>query len=233
MQSRLRLLVVILIGVLLSACGTPMPLDAQTKQLDLSQRSIGLLMLEQTRAEGRTMPWPRLLFIRSLDSGESQTVSVDTTFMDSGKDGEGYVTPLRLALAPGKYSLESLQGTIQVFPLNGSFVVPLNLAFEVPPETVFYMGRLHAHMRPRKETEFRAGPFLPLLGQAALNITSSTFDVQVTDASATDLPIFREALPVLRGRQIPVHLLPPHDRSKYDELASSTNQGSQPPSTEP
>ncbi|MDM0025092.1 hypothetical protein [Variovorax saccharolyticus] len=213
-----RLLLVLATGALLSACGTSMPLSSKTKQLDLSEQSIGLLMLEQTREESRTMPWPRNLFVRNMATGKSQMVAVDTTFIDYGENGDHYVTPLRLALAPGKYRLDALHGTIQVFPLNGTFMVPLGLEFEVPAQSVFYMGRIHAHMRPRKGTEFRAGPPFPLIGQAALNIVTSTFDVQVRDAAATDLPIFREALPVLQAGEIGLHVLPAFDRSKFDAL---------------
>jgi hypothetical protein len=201
---------------LLSACGTPMPLSAKTKQLDLSRESIALLTLEQTREGSRTMPWPRQLFIKDLATGKNQMVAVDTTFMDYGEDSRTYLTPLRLALPPGRYRIEQVGGTLSAFPIQGSFTVPLALEFEVPAGSVFYVGRIHAHMRERKDTEFRAGSLMPLISQAALGVATSTFDVTVSDASAKDVSTFKEAFPVLQDVTIATRLLPAFDRAPFD-----------------
>lgn len=199
-----------------------MPLSEDTKNLDLSQQSIALFMLEQTRADDRTMPWPRQLFVHDHGTGKSQMVKVDTSYIDYGKDSRQYVMPLRLALAPGKYSLGSVTGTIKAFPLAGTFWMPLGLAFEMPERSVVYLGRVCAHMRPRTDQEYRAGSLLPLIDQAVLGISTSTFDVEVKDTSATDLPLFTETFPVLASVEVQKRLLPQQDRLALDREYGAT-----------
>lgn len=194
-----------------------MPLGPQTKNLDLSQESIGLLMLEQTRVDNRPIPLPNMLVVSNAETGNSMQVKVDTKFLerDSGKNQN--LIPLRFSLAPGKYHLRSLNGFFgSPVLLPGVAIVPLDLMFEVPENSVFYMGHLHVHMRPRTDTEFLAGPYFPLASQAVFGVTTSTFDVRVTDAAESDLPIYRNKFPVLKDIGIPTHLLPAFDRSRYD-----------------
>lgn len=215
-------------AALLSACGTPMPLGSDTKTLDLSQQSIVLFTLQQTRAEDRTMPWPRSLQVVDMTRNKAEVMKVDTTWMEYGEDSRRYVTPLRLALPAGKYSLAALNGTIQAFPLSGMFWTPLGLQFEVQPRSVTYVGRLCVHMRPRLDTEYRAGALLPLVSQAALGISTSTFDVQVKDSSAADLPIFRDAFPVLKEFDIRTQLLSQQDRFSLDREFGATQPSNSP-----
>lgn len=226
---RLQLWALLACAALLSACSTSMPLSSSTRSLDLSQQSIVLFTLEQTRADGRTMPWPRLVSVVDNSTGKAQLVKVDTTFMDYGKDSRQYVTPLRLALTPGRYSLGAVHGTIQFFPLAGSFLTPLGLGFEVPARSVVYLGRVCAHMRPRTDNEYRAGSLIPLVNQAVLEISTSTFDVQVKDSSAFDLPLFRESFPVLASQDIQTQILPQQDRLPLDREYGAVGAPASPP----
>lgn len=228
-SRRLQLWVLLACAALSGACSTPMPLSSSTKSLDLSQQSIVLFILEQTRAHGRTMPWPRLVSVVDNSTGNAQLIKVDATFMDYGKDSRQYVTPLRLALKPGRYSLGAVHGTIQFFPLAGSFFTPLGLGFEVPARSVVYLGRVCAHMRPRTDNEYRAGSLIPLVSQAVLEISTSTFDVEVKDTSAFDLPLFRESFPVLASQDIKTQILPQQDRLSLDREYGATSAPASPP----
>lgn len=60
-------------------------------------------------------------------------------------------------------------------------------------------------MRTRKDDgEPPAGAPFPIVNQAVLGITSSTFDVSVADESTRDLTLFRESFPVLEAMDIKV-----------------------------
>ncbi|MBS0338908.1 MAG: hypothetical protein JSS56_00170 [Proteobacteria bacterium] len=90
----------------------------------------------------------------------------------------------------------------------------------VPPQSVVYLGRISAHLRDRKDTEFRAGSLIPLIDQAALGISNATFDVAVSDQSSVDLPRFKQEFAALRTQAIQTQLLPAYDRGVFDRAFS-------------
>lgn len=222
--------------VLLAACGTPMALTGKTKQLDVSQKSMVLASFALTRSDGRAMPWPKLVQVVDLGAPKGsrvQSFAVDTDGMAYGDDSRHYVALLRMSLAPGRYTLGGIGGQLSTFPLNGRWQIPLGLQFDVPAQSVVYLGRVSADMRPRKDTEFRAGSLIPLIDQALLGISSSTFDVTTTDMSAFDLPLFTEAFPALRGLQIKTQALPAFDRSVIDRAFMGIESTAPKPNTKP
>jgi hypothetical protein len=211
---------------LLYGCAAPSALNSKTKTLDLSQKSIVLATIEITRENNRVMPWPTKLQILpggATSARELQSVSVDSEGMEYGEDSRRYVSLIRLALPPGSYSLSSLLGEVSAFPFKGSFQAPLGLAFEVPPQSVIYIGRVKLHMRSRNEGEFRAGPLFPLIAQGALGVSTSTFDISTEDASASDLPIFRENFPVLGTVDVKTQRLPAFKREVIDHAFMGTD----------
>lgn len=213
----IRLGVVLCVAVILSACGTPMGLTKQTTQLDLSKKSVVLATFEVTRNNGRLMPDPRSIWIgRSSDTKATTLLSVDDEGMEKDADKPRKLVLLRMSLEPGSYRLQQISGTITGFLAVGSWNVPLGLDFEVPANSVIYLGRISANLRERNDSEFRAGPMIPLIDQAALGISGATFDVTVSDQSSIDLPRFKDAFAVLRNQAIQARLLPAFDRSVPD-----------------
>jgi hypothetical protein len=215
----LRLAIFPVFVMVLYGCAAPTALTSKTSKLDLSQKSIVLATIEITRESNRSMPWPTRLQVMSTGatgSREIQAFAVDSEGMEYGEDGRNYVSLVRLSLAPGKFHLAGLMGQISAFPFRGLFQAPLGLMFEVPSQSIIYLGRVKIHMRPRKDNEFRAGSLIPLIDQAVLGISTSTFDISTEDASAVDLTLFKEAFPVLRDAEVKVLSLPPFDREPID-----------------
>ena len=218
-QRIVRLSAALGAAALLGACGTPMGLTKQTTKLDLSKESAVLATFEVTRSNGRLMPDPRHLFLRgakAADGSDRVSLAIDDEGMEQDTGKPRKLVMVRLLLKPGKYSLENVMGTITGFLAVGTWAVPLNLQFDVPENSVVYLGRISAHLRDRKDDEFRAGSLIPLIDQAALGISNATFDVAVSDQSAIDLPRFREAYSVLRNQEIQSRLLPAFDRTAFD-----------------
>jgi len=56
--------------------------------------------------------------------------------------------------------------------------------------------------RKRNEGEPRSGSVIPFIDQAVAGYSGGTFDITVTDKSATDIPLFIQTYPCLRGLQI-------------------------------
>jgi hypothetical protein len=207
------------VAVLVLGCAAPTALTSKTKELDLSEKSIVLVTVELTRESNRTMPWPTRLQVMSTGATgarEVQAYAVDSEGMEYGEDNRHYVALVRLSLPPGKFHLAGLMGEVSAFPFKGIFQAPLGLAFDVPPGSVVYLGRVKLHMRSRKDTEFRAGALFPLVSQAALGVSTSTFDISTADASATDMPLFKETFSVLRNIDVKVQGLPSFNREPID-----------------
>jgi len=120
----------------------------------------------------------------------------------------------RVALTPGSYELVRVFGDANGFPFHGWFDVPLNSPLTVTPNTVTYIGRVNAKLRPRQENEFRAGPVLPLVDQAVTGISSSTWDIAIDNQAEKDLAHFRNSFPALAAITIAVEPLPSFDREK-------------------
>ncbi|RST48725.1 hypothetical protein [Variovorax sp. MHTC-1] len=204
-----------------------MPLDSKTTQLDLDKQSYVLASLEMSQRDStRLVPWP--LAVRVLPAGatsarDSMPFKIDEEGMDYG-DGSRYVALIRIALPPGKYSFAGAFGQIKKFPVNGTWHLPLGLAFELPERSVMYVGRISAELRPKKDHEFRAGSVIPLIDQAATGISGGTFDVVVADRSGIDLEAFRSNFPAMKGVEIKTSVLPPFDRSSIDRAYSGVEK---------
>ena len=228
--------VALCVAALLSACGTPMGLTKQTTQLDLSKKSIVLASFEVTRSNGRLMLDPRFVLLGAptpVDDRSKYMLSIDDEGMekDTGNPPRKLVL-VRMALEPGKHKIDYLSGSIIGFLASGRWVVPMNVEFEVPPQSVVYLGRISAHLRERKDDEFRAGSLIPLIDHAVLGISNGTFDVTISDQSAVDLPRFRQEFPALGKQQaIQTQLLPAYDRGVFDR--AFMNDGSKAPASKP
>ncbi|ADE11795.1 conserved hypothetical protein [Sideroxydans lithotrophicus ES-1] len=195
----------------------PMAVNKQTKNVDVSSKSVILMTLDLARpTPSRYVPHPLWVdFTRKDGQGklERQVFQVDG---DSGTISSKVHNKflLRFALEPGKYEMKTVFGNANAFPFNGFFQVPLLMEINVPPKTIAYVGRVNALMRPRVGNEFRAGSVIPLIDQAAAGVSGSTFDITVVDASKEDVPEFKSTFASLEAADIQTELLPPFDRNR-------------------
>ncbi|MEO6688239.1 MAG: hypothetical protein ABIS07_01290, partial [Dokdonella sp.] len=109
-------------------------------------------------------------------------------------------------------------GSAAAFPFVGSFLVPLFMDFMVPAHAVTYVGHVKARLRPRQEGEFRAGPMIPLIDQAATGMSTGTFDVVVSDSSVEDISRFRTMFPALGDTPVANAPLPAFDRPRVQRI---------------
>lgn len=198
----------------------PMAVDSETKALDLSDKSVLLLMVDIGRKEkSRFVPEPYFLSVGKLDSdgkftdGKIQSVDDDGEF-EINDDKTRYL--FRIPAPEGKTNLPGIYGQAKAFPLVGQFSLPVGLEVPVKKGSVIYLGRLEATLRPRTDKEYRAGAVIPLIDQAATGLSGGTFDIQLVDRSAEDLPMIRTAYPVLANTPIETMLLPIPDREFLD-----------------
>ena len=62
-----------------------------------------------------------------------------------------------------------------------------------------------------------AGVSVPLIDQAVVGASGGTFDVVISDAYATDGPLFRSKFPALAKVEVQQEVLPAFDRKKAQE----------------
>jgi hypothetical protein len=126
----------------------------------------------------------------------------------------GSILYMRLALPPGDYVVRGLQGGGKTFPVIGSAFIPIHADLRVVRQGVYYLGHVFANTRERAETEFPAGPALPLVNQEMTGFARATFDVTIQDQSDVDIPALAEWFPALKGLRIEKLVLPPFDRNR-------------------
>jgi hypothetical protein len=104
------------------------------------------------------------------------------------------------------------------FPFVGRFFIPLLTDFEVTPRSVIYLGHVGATLRERGEGEFRAGPVIPLIDQAATGMIGNTWDVEIADRYDADMAVFRNRVPALGDLAVENHPLPAWSRDAAQRL---------------
>lgn len=212
-----RKLILAMTCCVLVACATrkDMALEDDTESVDTSKESIVLVALDIFRSDdSRYTPEPEYLFVNKLsglDKKELIRFSLDSD--DAAKQEGRDVLLASMALAPGQYSLDSIDGEARGFPFRGFFEVPIHQNFTVKPGNITYIGHITAKLRPRQGNEFRAGPVIPLIDQAVTGLSGGTWDTTIDDMSAKDIPSYRAAFPVLSPIAIQTDSLPAFDRA--------------------
>jgi hypothetical protein len=203
-----------------------MAFDRSTEHVDTHEKSIVLLAVDLHRDDdSRYAPHP-INLIFSRPDGTPQGEIFGFHFLedkDSVLEESHKVYLARVALAPGSYRVVRVFGDANAFPFHGWFDVPLNSTLTVTPNTITYLGRVSAKLRPRQENEFRAGPVLPLIDQSVTGVSVSTWDIAIDNQADKDLAHFRDSFPVLATATIAVAPLPPFDRAKAQKAWEDGN----------
>ncbi len=121
---------------------------------------------------------------------------------------------MRLQTPPGDYVQVGFTGLASGFPFHGGCTAPLLAPLPHEGGGIVYLGHVAATVRKRQGNEFRAGPVIPLLDQAATGISGGTFDITVEDRWQQDEAEFCNRFPALRQIEVRKNILPPFDRAK-------------------
>jgi len=212
-------LIPLLLCLALAACATPEHMAVHTADTSIDTSTKSLLLMTLTVSQKDSPIRAPKVFVVEIDTPNAQSTADRHNFILDGEGrmvtGDGHTTyDLRMALPAGSYHMVAGTGMIRVFPFAATFLLPLPEDFTVAPNSVTYIGHIDATLRPRVGDEFSAGPLLPLLDQAAMGVSTGSFDVTVSNQSATDLPALRATFPALQTAAIQVDILPPFDRAK-------------------
>ena len=237
------LVVVSLACCVMAGCATvnEMAMEKGDRAIEPTTKSILLMTVDVSRSDGsRFVPNP---FVVKIEKPNAQSKEDRQNFKldkdaDTVKDEGRTIYLARMALEPGQYKLGDVTGDANAFPINSLFVIPLLLDLTVKPNSIAYIGRITAKLRPRQEGEFRAGPVIPLIDQSITGMSTGTWDVTVDDMSQKDIALFRATFPALAAAHIESTPLRPFDRlavqrwldgQRVDEQKTLTVPSSQSP----
>lgn len=203
----------------IAGCATvsPMAFDQKATSIDTASRSVVLMTLEISRSDNsRFQPIPDVVRVEKA-AGQSKAdqhdfkldKNADTIKVDDGR----MMYLVRMALPPGAYKLMVVDGLARASHVSALFEVPLLADLDVKSQSIEYVGHIAATLRSRQDDEFRAGPLLPLIEQAASGMSESTWDITFEDRASTDIPLFRKSFPALASVSIVNQPLPPFDRA--------------------
>jgi len=213
----------------LTACASvnSMGITASDTSIDTSQKSM-LLMTVTVSHQNERLLLPQVAAVsieKPNDNNKSdrQDYVIDDQGTTQAESNGAITYALRMAIAPGSYTITSAQGLIVLFPALAHFRIPLEEDINVKPNTVMYIGHIDATLRPYKSGDgFAAGPSWPPLPQLASGVSSGTFDVSVSNNWKTDIPALRAAFPVLQDTAITVQPLPAFDRARAADWSAQT-----------
>lgn len=200
-----------LICILLFACSgctnlNPMAFDGDSKNIDTKDKSIVLMSIKISRPEkSRFVPHPLHINLNKenkKDKPEYISFKIDNQAGEPTSEYDKNIYKVRFSLTPGTYTLTTIFGDANAFPFHGFFYIPIFSEFIVKSNSIGYIGRVNALLRPRKDDEFRAGPLIPLIDQAASGVSTGTFEISIEDKYNDDVLSFLDDFPVLNNLYI-------------------------------
>lgn len=206
----------LLLVLMIAACATPVKpgLTNSTSKLDLGDDCLLLLTAELSNDYHPSyQPEAMMLQVETPDPKDSKDrLNFLTDQEGTSLSGSVNKYVFRARLKSGKYVLRGIAGSSGIFPIHGTFFVPLHCEIDAKKGEVVNLGKVIARTRERQGNEFRAGPVVPLLDQAVTGYSGSTFDVKMQASQESDLNALKVEFPVLRSVQLVEESLPPFDR---------------------
>lgn len=210
--------------LVLTACATPTKMAFDNDKQVVAERGNPIFLLSVTIKNNYRpsfQPQLRVAYLEVPGATDSPR-RFNFTMDNKGKsetnklpDGNSYL--LRMELAPGTYDFVGLGSWVHSFPIVANFFTPVHAQIVAAGSGVYYLGHIQATLRERRGNEFKAGPSIPLLDQAVAGASGGTFDVEISDALATDEPRFKLMFPALKSVAIKQAILPPFNIAKAQQ----------------
>ena len=213
-EVRARYLLAALFSILFilggCAAGKPPALNSNVAGVDVSKESIALLTVKiSNKFKTGYQPEIKSVFVWSDDGQgrEEFSFSVDDKYNEVENSYNEYL--ISFQLSAGNYKLYQLFARAGIFPVTGSFSVPLYSPFSLEPHKIVYLGHIDATVIERTDDNtLRAGPVIPLIDQAVIGASGGTFVITITDQYEKDIKLFQSKYPYLAQYKVEDHTLP-------------------------
>ncbi len=204
--SRATVIVLIASFLFLSGCATVKnaPISDKITAIDTTNESIGFITLKVSNNKNRGyQPTARNAFIweDKVEGAKKYSFKILKPYKRSkNKFNESIIS---FQLKPGEYMFKDIFAQSGIFPVIGSFAVPLHKKLTVPANKIIYFGHVDATIEDRtSKDQLRAGPVIPLIDQAVVGASTGTFVVNILDQFETDTALIRNKYSYLSGALI-------------------------------
>jgi hypothetical protein len=211
MKNTTMLPLLLALVALSSGCATVIDpaMSAGDGDVDVSKEAM-LFMTVRISNQFKPSFQPRIVMTvaRSEDAQkEKLTLKADKPYSATATHEE-YL--LSFKLQPGQYRVRYILAKGTVFPITGTFFVPIFQTIEVKGPGAYYLGRIDATVVERTDAkQFRAGSVIPLAAQRAAGAAGGTFIVKIEDQLDHDLRTLGPTYPALTKLSVTKSLLGP------------------------
>ena len=210
--NHLMILCAITLSFMLGGCASmkPSALNHDVNTIDVSKESIALLAIKVANDyKPSYQPNIKYIFVHNNDkeNGEKYSFKIDEKFNEVEDSFNEYL--ISFQLPAGTYKLKTLLAQSGIFPVIGTFSIPIYSTFSIQSEKIIYLGHIEATIKEKtEEKELRAGSVFPLIDQAVTGASGGTFVVKITDSFENDIKLFKKDYPYLSQHQIDNLTLP-------------------------
>ena len=191
-------------ALLLTGCaGKPMALNQDMTELDTSAKSIVLFTLKTSnQLNPNYQPNAKTVGLnRNKETGVSRlNFAIGESY--AKVESQYYEYLVSISLVPGSYELYNIHGTSTSFLIKATFFKLFEIAMEIEPDSIVYIGHIDMVNRKKVPGEPASGMFIPIIDQSTAGYSTGTFDVTISDRYEEDVVVFVKKFPMLDGREI-------------------------------
>ena len=181
-----------------SAC-TSVGLDKTASSVDFSKGSIAVLRIDMRNELKPDYPPTHLGAVISKPAGNSAAAVRAQLPIDSASSSVLIVEQLGV----GPQAITSLIGESRNTLIRGNFDFSMNAPFDLPPNSVVYLGHLSlTNVAKKSPDDQAAGSALPLIDQAMTGFGTGTLAIKLTDTWDADVKELRAQYPALKSLEI-------------------------------
>jgi len=130
----------------------------------------------------------------------------DNPARSAGRDFNEYILSMRVA--SGSRSLEYVVASSAIpMVLGAGSIIPMNMAVNLAPGHVYYLGRVEAVLRKCEKDEPASAKF-PLIDQAIAGYSSGAWDVTIRDNYQQDMEMIQSRFTAMQGVHVDKQILP-------------------------
>ena len=227
--ASLNTVLVITLILFVSGCATTKPMESEQAQtLSLAQDSVAFIILKvSNQYKPSYQPFVDSMTVMK-DDGKRLSFPVDKPYKQVVNQFNEYL--ITMSLPAGSYKIGRIYGVSGIFPITGSFHIPVFSDFELKQNKFVYLGHIEATVRERKnKDELSAGPPIPLVDQRATGFSGGTFDIKISDNFDGDIAIIKQKYPSLDNSSVEKAILLPWKKPtaevlyQYKSLQSEIN----------
>lgn len=212
----------LLFAFMFGGCATikPAALNQNVEAIDISQESIAIFTVKvANRYKPSYQPKIMYVFVWQNDEGGNKKYSfkVDGEYMEIENEYNEYL--ISFQLPPGKYKLREFFAQSGIFPVRGTFAIPIYSTFEIEANKIIYLGHIEAYVKERtRDDELRAGLVIPLIDQAVVGASGGTFVIEINDLFKNDIELFKKQYHYLSDYDIENRTLPPWKKPNKEDM---------------